>query len=354
MEKFDSISHFLQTGAFDYRVYDMGRKVAPIDNHTFAEIENQTTPYPYPFQQKAWLALLFWPAGKANEAVIWFLQFPIDELGFLQQAARDTFLIDLLEQTGKNIQAKQQGQATEDGLNESPFAFKPREDRLAMFHALATTVLAQPPSQHYQYARDYLQSTENGGAGYEQWQFLGVQGIADVVARLQQDDNTTRLAAAINKLPEVPLCSYLQALENIHIDDPLFNAIKTRINTELASKQPSPSVLAALLRGISAYPSNADKQALLMSVLNAQAPAEIEVIAAISGRSWQDLHHAPLRQCFVQQLAQHDQQAFNAIIADLLMLPDMRDLLLGEMRSENRSPELAKKFGTLMQAMAGH
>jgi len=78
MEKFDSISHFLQSGNFEYRVYDMGRKVWEIPNAFFSQIENQQQQYPYPFQQKAWLALLFWPKSKQNEAVIWFLQFPVD------------------------------------------------------------------------------------------------------------------------------------------------------------------------------------------------------------------------------------------------------------------------------------
>ena len=59
MQKFDSISHFLQTEAFNYRIFDLGRKVLSIENGLFSEIENQKAFYPYPFQQKAWLALLF-------------------------------------------------------------------------------------------------------------------------------------------------------------------------------------------------------------------------------------------------------------------------------------------------------
>jgi len=145
-EKFDSITHFLQTGGFSYRVFDMGRKVNCISNDEFENIEGQGNAYPSPFQKKAWLALLFWESGKQNEAVIWFLQFPIDELGFLKLEARDAFLIDLLEQTGKNIQAKQHGKPSLDELKESPFAFKPNPDRLAMFHALATKALDQAAS----------------------------------------------------------------------------------------------------------------------------------------------------------------------------------------------------------------
>lgn len=351
MEKFDSISHFLQSGDFEYRVYDMGRKVWEIPNVLFTQIENQEQQYPYPFQQKAWLALLFWPKDKQQEAVIWFLQFPIDELGFLKQASRDAFIIDLLEQTGKNIQAKQAGDKAEDGLGESPFAFKPREDRLAMFHAIATTILDQEPSQHYQYAHDYLLAREEGGPGLEQWQFLGLQGLADVIARLHIDNNESLLAGVVAEMPEVPLSSYAQALENVVFGEVLFNALTARIKTEIVKSELNVALVAALIRAISSYSDN-EKITVLLDIIQTPSADEIEIIAAISGRSWRDLENESLRQAFVEKLAQQEQMAFSAIIADLIMIPDMRELILGEMRSENRSPELSKKFGAFMQGMA--
>jgi len=352
MEKFDSISHFLQSGDFEYRVYDMGRKVWEIPAALFTQIENQQQQYPYPFQQKAWLALLFWPKDKQQEAVIWFLQFPVDELGFLKQSSRDAFLIDLLEQTGKNIHAKQKGDKAEDGLSESPFAFKPREDRLAMFHALATTILDQQPSHHYQYAHDYLLSREQGGLGLEQWQFLGLQGLADVTTRLHLDNNEAFLTNAVAEMPEVPLSSYAQALENVEFGEALFHALTTRIKTELAKDEINIALVAALIRAISSYPSDEDKITVLLNILQTPSANEIEIIAAISGRSWRDLEDDNVRQSFVERLAQQEQMAFSAIIADLIIIPRMRDLILGEMRSENRSPELVKKFGVFMQGVA--
>jgi len=351
MEKFDSISHFLQSGGFEYRVYDMGRKVWQISNKDFENIENQGLAFPYPFQQKASIALLFWPKGKEAEATIWFLQFPIDELGFLQQAARDTFLIDLLEQTGKNIQAKQKGNDTEDGLKESPFAFKPREDRLAMFHAIATTVLKQEPSQHYQYAHDYLLPKENGGPGFEQWQFLGIQGLSDLVTRLAEDDNDALLATALQEMPEVPLTSYAQALENIVISEELFIALENRIRAEMSKDKLNPVIVASLIRGVSAFSNQSQRLALLHDVLKSNLFEEVEVVAAISARSWNDLLDDEFRQVFLQSLASHQQMAFNAIISDLIQIPGMRDLVLGALRSENRSAELTQKFGAFMQGV---
>ena len=90
-QQLETISDFLVMGGFNYRVFDMGRKIQRISNQRFAGIEAQQMPYPFPFQQKAWLGILFWDKknDKTTEPVIWFLNFPIDELGFLKQQSRD-------------------------------------------------------------------------------------------------------------------------------------------------------------------------------------------------------------------------------------------------------------------------
>ena len=352
-QKFDSISHFLQTEAFQYRVFEMGRKVCEISNARFQQIESQQELYPYPFQQKASFALLFWPDKKENEAVIWFLQFPIDELGYLKQSSRDAFLIDILEQTGKNIQAKQTGEAPQDQLAESPFAFKPREDRLAMFHALATVILGQQPSKHYQYAHDYLLDKSDGGPGFEQWHFLGLQGIADVVARLHSDDNEALLSKAINTMPDTPLQSYAHALENIQFGEGLLSALLLRIGQELQKSPVNTGLVAGLIRAMSSFPPTQKKTDMLVKVLDSHMALEIEVLASVSGRCWNDLKDETLLRLFVEKLALQDSVAFNAILADLIMMPGLREPILMVMRNEQRSAKLAKKFGGFMQTISG-
>jgi len=344
-EKFDSITHFLQTGGFNYRVFDMGRKVNRFSSDVFERIEGQQQAYPTPYQRKASLALLFWEDGKQDEAVIWFLQFPIDELGFLKQEARDAFLIDLLDQTGKNIQAKQQGNQALDELKESPFAYKPSADRLAMFHALATKELEQNPSQYYQHTRDYL----SGEAGYEQWQFLGLQGIADVVARLNEDDNEALLAKAINLMPEMPLVSFSSALENVKPQALLTQSLAIKLREELKIGGNN-QLVAMLLRALSSAEPENLRHELLLSVLASTLGKDIEVMVAISGRAWNDLRSRAVLKAFVRSLGEQAEMAFNAILTDLMMLPDMRDLILTEMRNAKQSDELTKKLDLFMVA----
>ena len=354
VQKFDSITHFIQTGGFDYRVYEMGRKILPLSKGQFQQIEDQQMLYPFPFQQKAWLALLIWQPDNESEAVIWFLQFPVDELGYLKQEARDAFLIELLGQAGKNIQAKQKNNAIMDELGESPFAFKPREDRLAMFHALASKELGQGASPYYQATREYLA----GALGYEQWQFLGLQGIADVVARLDEEDNEALLLDAIAHMPNMPLESFSHALENVFLQRMLVDALIQRLQRELAKNNPDNgtievSLVAALVRAISASQIETVRIEILKKVLASSFSKEIEVLVAISGRSWVDLENEGLLSLFLEKLALQNQLAFNAVIIDLMMLPDMKEKVLKVLRGAGRSSMLSERLDGFMVVMKG-
>ena len=73
----------------------------------------------------------------------------------------------------------------------------------------------------------------SGNAGYEQWQFLGLQGVADVVSRLNEDGNETVLAKAIGLMPEAPLVSFCSALENVHPQALLTQALAEKLKIEL-------------------------------------------------------------------------------------------------------------------------
>lgn len=351
MEKFDSITHFIQTGGFEYRIFDMGRKVQAVSKEYFKQLENQQEQYPHPFQQKAWLALLIWEKGEEANATIWFLHFPVDELGYLKQEARDAFLIELLEQAGKNIFAKQKGEKVLDELNESPFAFKPQQDRLAVIHALATKSLNLSPSQYYQPTREYL--TGDSG-GYDQWQFLGLQGMADVVVRLGESDNKSLLVNAMGNLPEVPLENFALLLENIQPEEELTRQLIALAQKEVSKELPNIKLVSALTRALSgAEPVKLRKEFFLylLSSQNNGINKEVEVLVALSGRAWVDLEDVELLVAFVENLATQNQIAFNAVIVDLMMLPGMKEKVLNVMRRPERSAELAEKLSELMKIL---
>jgi len=348
-QQLETISDFLVLSGFQYRIFDLGRKIQKISNQTFAAIELQQTAYPYPFQQKAWLAILFWDKQKKQEPVIWFLNFPIDELGFLKLESRDGFVRDLMSNIGENMQAHLEGGIAKDSLNESPFSFRPREDRLAMFHALATVELNEKPSQHYAPTQDYL----SGKSGYEQWQFLGLQGISDVIARLDQDGNAANLAAALLKLPDVPLDRFMQCLENVPYSGRLSVALAKRIAVGMKEEPLQATLMASLLRALSGSEAKSERLRLLGEVLDSELRKEVEVLAAISGRAWSDLKEDRMMQKFLEAVALLEQEVFNILLIDLMTIPDMRSKVLLGLRNPERSVTLSKRIGSFMGGVIG-
>ena len=190
-----------QTGA-QVRSYDIGRRVGRLDRERFLAFENASAPYPLPMQRKAWFALVQLPDASPDHPVIWFLRLDLDEQGMLVQAARDYLLSRLLE----SAQARTQGSDPQTFLQDNPYAFTPREDRMALFHALLSADLGLPPSRFYRHALEYFQGTP----GWDQWSFVGYQGIADVASRHDDEPLTT----AIAHLPHEPLTALCHCLES--------------------------------------------------------------------------------------------------------------------------------------------
>lgn len=347
--KIDSISQFLTLSKFEYRVYDVGRKLTLLPNTLFQHIEDQTTLYPYPFQQKAWLAVLFWSQAESKAEAniekeaptIWFLQFPIDEMGYLKLAARDAFMQELLVHVGGNLQAQKSGRQMQDSLKESAFAFKPREDRLAIFHAFATLELQHPPSKYYQPTRTYLM----GKLGYEQWAFLGLQGIADIIARLHLNDNEHLLSQALPHLPAVPLIRFIENLEHNTIGEALGIVLNQQLQHALEAETIESQLIAACVRAISSTTTVTIRQDIIQQLLTHPAAKEIEVIAALASRAGFDITQPTLLPLFMQALAEQQQTAFNVILIDIMGIPTLREPLLKALRDPKRSKLLSKRIG---------
>jgi len=72
VEHINTLSEFLSKSQSQYRVFDMGRRVQKLSSDTFADFEDAKVPYPYPLQQHAWIAILFWNKQQSNQHYIWF------------------------------------------------------------------------------------------------------------------------------------------------------------------------------------------------------------------------------------------------------------------------------------------
>ena len=340
-----TLTEFLQQTGAQVHVYDLGRRVVEIPLDNMLAIERQQAPYPYPFLRSAALGILFYyldDEGNSKDPQIWFLKFPLDEQGLLNQVARDDFLRRIIEQLAEQISRPENEAPTMP--EDNPHGFTPRDDRMASFHAKVAKQLGQAPSQYCAHALDYF----HGNAGYEQWNFVGLQGIADVAARLDENDNLTVLMNAIPHLPITPLAALCSCLENEAIDPQLSSALVKRL--ELALQENDANTIAALIRGLS---HGKDQQALnnaIYSTLGTENGANVEVLATIAGRAWHSLEDEKICHAFLNSLSlcEAGQRAFDNIMADLMFMPGLRQTLLDELRSLHDSADCSSEQATVI------
>lgn len=332
-----TLSEFLEQTGAQLHAYDIGRRIGVLTREQFLAFEKAATPYPLPMQRKAWFALVQQPPGEPDDPVIWFLRLDLDEQGLLVQAGRDYLINRLLE----SAQARSRGADPQTFLQDNPYAFKPREDRMALFHALLSADLELAPSRFYQHALDYFR----GSPGWDQWGFVGYQGIADVACRHGDEP----LSGAIAHLPKEPLVALCHCLESRALDQPLLDALIHRLQETLTETRPDIPLLAALVRGLSASGRCHPVRMVIGEVLAHPVTGNIEILAAVSGRGWEMLDDESLLQAYLRRLAtnDHGQAAFEHCISDLLSLPSMAGPVRQALRAPGQPAGLRKAFARM-------
>jgi len=342
-----TLTEFLEQTGARLRFFDIGRLVLRIPREEFIAFERGELAYPYPVQRQAWFALMVDDLKGESDPFIWFIHFPLDEQGRLQQAVRDDFMHRLVERLGENLKAAEQGEPMESALKDNPYTFKPRDERMALFHARASRTLKQPPSQHYEHARQYFA----GELGWEQWNFLGYQGIADLAARIDEGENRQRLATAIPQLPDRPLEALCHCLEGLEPGIDLAQPLQQRLEKELASDTPEPAVVAAILRALCRCTCRNPVHDCYRAALSHPVSRNTAVLAAIGARGWHLLKQPELTARYLERLAENatGQSFFDESLIDLLFVPGMREPLLKQMREPERSEALSKAIGAFFQ-----
>ena len=348
MQSPTTLMGFLESAGFKVHVYDLGRRIQKISRRNFEKFEQQEIVYPFPLQQQAWLALSLHQAQKQNnniEPVIWFLRFPLDETGKLVLASRDYFLHRLLEASVTDGNGGNDQTVSEAALKDNPHVFKPREDKMAIFHAILTHSLKAPASRFYPHAIEYF----SGSQGWDQWNFVGFQGIADLSVRFREDHNEQLIGNAIAHIPAQPLEALCQCLENVEIPLIITTALDQRLQQELATANPNTSLISFICRAVSLSESKTVVNNLLQRVLTSAVASQPDILSAVSARNWQRLSEQPHAQLYLDALATADQETFNTCLADLLYMPGIRNNLLAIIRDPQRPNGLREKFGHIVQ-----
>ncbi|RQW62507.1 DUF3549 family protein [Vibrio viridaestus] len=345
MNKITTLTELLNQSGCQYVIFDLSRRVTQIENSDFSRIEAGHAPYPAPMQRKAHLAIAYW--NEQKEPWIWFLKFDLDERGLIKASDIGQFLKYVVEAMGSRL-TETLSEDQQEKLANNPYTFKPAEERLAVFHSILRADLNIACSQYYEHAQHYLK----GGPGWDNWQTVGLQGMADVCARLNQEHNSVHVKKALRHIPETPKYALLGVLEHIEIPDSLAETIYDLFEKELAKQEIDIFMLAAYLRSLAGAKEQWLNQAT-SQVLDNQDLCHQEMLIAIAGRSFSALRDPILAQQFLIRLAQTKQQAFfNQLFADLVMQPQLRHVFLTLLHSD-ATDELRLALTALQQAAKG-
>lgn len=333
MAELNTLGQLLDAANSQYQVYDLGRRVQHIDMMAFHQIEALNSPYPFPIQGHAQFAIVFWNQHK--QEFVWFLKLPLDEQGLLNPAARTQFIKMVLEALGQNL-TQSLSEEQQQQMGSHPFAFKPTQEKLAVFNALVRKQLGQQASSQYEFAIQYL----SGQVPADQWQQLGFQGLADISIRLNDLDHLSAIQDALNHAAPEAIAALCQCLEHVTLPDELAAAIRAKI-------QQAPELRLMLIRALASRPK---ETAEAMAWLQTQSMLDADMLVTIAARNWMVLKQEPSRTIYLEALALQEQHFFNQVFADIVSIPALRNDMLMMIRNPDRSAQLSAAIGGLFRA----
>lgn len=312
-----NLAELLSESDSDYVIYDLGRRVQAIQANTFKAICAQQRPYPYPLQDHAWFAVVFWPQLKAEqpEPFLWFLKMPLDERGLLSLAAQQDFMTHVIALLGQQITGALNSEQ-EQQLQQSAYLFTPSEAKRAALHAQLTQRWQKAPSSYFSAAQQELHSPTNDG-----WQQLGIQGIHDVAVRLTATPETTHaIAQHFTTYPESLQNALAEALEHTTPPSELMQPLLSELASEHAATRLNALRASA---GFASAPAVEEQLRILLPSAN------IDELVIITARLWPALQ-GPLMLPYLVRVAELDNPAlFAGVVRDILRVPDTRIHALG-------------------------
>ena len=336
-QSISTLGEFLQAGQADYQVFDLGRCLRELEADTFDRIERQQQPYPYPIRQQAQLAVLFRHRQQPDNDYLWFIQLPLDERGLLNAAARDHYLEFVLNALGHEITANLTDEQ-EQQLKQNPYLFTPNETQRAALHARIAVQRRAAPSLYFDDAEAYL-SRQRGN-----WQDLGMQGLHDCAARLQQlPDLAAAIAEEFNHYPGPVQQQLAAALEHQLLPAKLRDAMVSLIDSGSEAK-------AEALRSLASCAEHGNVKKLVRQQIEF---ADGDTLTIMAARLWPALADQPTLKTYIHAIAQLEPVLFDALFQDVISLPELRPLLLSLLAQDQLSETSLHALNRLKQNVQG-
>lgn len=342
-ENIATLSELLKLSGSQYRLYDIGRLITKLPKETFEKVELNQLPYPTPAQGHACIAIVFWQ-NRTSQPYLWLLKLPLDERGLLNQGARNHFIAIIVEALGADL-TQEATKKQEELLSSNPYLFTPAQYKLASLNSKIKVDLKQAPSEYFSSFYQYINQQNN----WDNWQTVGVQGVTDFIARINQGEYSEILSKALPHLPSDVLSSVCCALENEQYSITLTNALITMVRDGLVLNSSPENDLktSLLLRALGANSDHPHVKALVSDILN-QKNVSSDLLITLSGRCWQALTEENILISYFEQLLNNNDPAmFASIFKDLVTIPAVRPIAFQCIRSEHRSPALAQAIGQL-------
>jgi hypothetical protein len=255
-------------------------------------------------------------------------------------------------------------------LKNNPYLFTPAQYKLATLNSKIKFELKQAPSEYLQPFLNYL----TGENGWDNWQVVGVQGITDFSARINEysGDKKSYSQLLINALPHLPdevLFPLCGALENealtVELIDTLLillqksllknnfpekSEVLTKTNDEEKKQKTHHALIQIqqhLLRSLASSCQHKHVEQFIISLL-AQKNIAPELLITLSGRCWTALSNPKqLIPYFEHLISCEDPALFKSIFKDLVAIPVLRPIVFECMRSPDRSDSLSQAIGQL-------
>ncbi|MGJ8691192.1 MAG: DUF3549 family protein [Thalassotalea sp.] len=336
MSHIATISELLNLSHCQYRIYDLGRKLDKLSKEQFDKIENNMQPYPFPSQGHAFIAIAFWQK-KSTEPYLWFVKLPLDERGLLNQGAINHFIEIIIEALGSDLSVDPTEQQ-EEILKANPYHFTPAEYKLAAINSRLKRELKQPASIYFEQCQAYF----SGQLNWQEWQSIGLQGIADFAERINDDGHSQSVITALPHLPPAVLQPLCFSLENQTLSPALITALIKAYHSD------NNCLYLRALASSCQHPYTLD----FIEQLLAQPALDDETLITLAGRCWQSLNDSQRLLQYFEHLVTHTEPAlFPALFKDLVTMPELRPVVFQCMREPNRSAALAKAIGQLFNQL---
>lgn len=346
-KQINSISEFLLHAGTDYLIFDLGRRLSSLDSQTFLDIENGTHIAPFPRQKHAWFGIVFWNKQASEQHYIWFVKLPLDEQGLVVAASRNHFLQIIVDALGQSIAEDSDKHQT---LPDNPYSFVPSQSQLAQFNAAVRQSLDLPISKSAEQVIAYMKAPQ-----VVDWQTIALQGIADIAARLGENDRSEDIIELTLQQFSSFAPSFQQSLmemcESVSLPPHVNNFMLDKIDID-------ETVNLAALRGVSQPqkdPSLANKLSLL---LQAGKMNRVDILSVIAARHFTQMDE-PLIRTFFEAVAHLDNdenyngELFIGFFTDLVQVPSLRAPMLAMLRAPDRSELLSRCIGKLFAHTKG-